>query len=163
MKLLLHVALISAAYVASVQASDVGSRSPGQPGFYGQLDIGGIGRPQVVYGQPVFIERRNWYPAPVYLRVPPYQYGNWHRYCGRYNACARPVYFVRDDWYRNVYAPRYHRVHPHGRDYAYERYDRRDDRHYDRDNGRNNDRGYDRNYDRRDDDRRDYDRDHGRH
>ena len=109
-KLLAALALVSAAYVASANAADVGvSITVGQPGFYGQLDIGNYnyGPPQVVYRQPVLVERRNWYPAPVYVRVPPYQYGNWRRYCGLYGACARPVYFVRDDWYRNVYAPRY--------------------------------------------------------
>jgi hypothetical protein len=149
-KLFAALALVSTAYVASAQASDVGvSISIGQPGFYGQLDIGSYGRPQVVYAQPVFVERRNWYPAPVYLRVPPQHSNNWHRYCGRYNACARPVYFVRDDWYRDVYAPRYRQAHGHGHghghrhDYAYER-------HYDRD------------YDRRDDYRDDHDRGRGR-
>ncbi len=150
-KLIAALALASAAYVASAQAGDVGvSISIGQPGFYGQIDIGGYGPPQVVYRQPVLVERRNWYPAPVYVRAPQYQYGNWRRYCGLYNACARPVYFVRDDWYRNVYAPRYYQKHGHGygnghgQPYAYQRYGH-DDHHYDRR-----------------DDRDDRDRDHGR-
>jgi hypothetical protein len=154
-KLIAALALASAAYVASAQAGDVGvSISIGQPGFYGQIDIGGYGPPQVVYRQPVLVEHRNWYPAPVYVRAPQYQYGNWRRYCGLYNACARPVYFVRDDWYRNVYAPRYYREHGHGngygngnghgQPYAYQGYgdDHRNDRSYDR---------------------RDYDRDHRDH
>lgn len=141
-KLIAVLALVTAAGAAPAKATDVGvSISVGQPGFYGQLDIGGYGPPQVLYRQPVLVERRNWYPGPVYVRVPPHQYNNWRRYCGLYGACARPVYFVRDDWYRNVYAPRYRhthgQVHGHGRghrhDYAYERYDRRDDRRaYDR-------------------------------
>ncbi|MEO8306580.1 MAG: hypothetical protein ABI616_00900 [Pseudomonadota bacterium] len=138
-KLFAALALVSAAYVASVQAADVGvSISIGQPGFYGQLDLGNVGRPQVVYRQPVLVQRRNFYPAPVYVRVPPYQYSNWRRYCGLYNACARPVYFVRDDWYRNVYAPRYYRApahgpaQPHGQPYAYRRYGHDDHGHDDR-------------------------------
>jgi hypothetical protein len=136
------LALACVAYVASAQAGDVGvSISIGQPGFYGQIDIGGYGAPQVLYRQPVIVEQRYWNPAPVYVRVPPYQYGNWHQYCGRYNACARPVYFVRDDWYRDVYAPRYYRNGG--------RYDNRD-------HGRNG-RG---SYDHRLDDRRDRDRGH---
>lgn len=110
------LALITAACAAPTQAGDVGvSISIGQPGFYGQLDIGNYGRPPVVYGQPVYVEQRYWNPAPVYLRVPPGHANNWRKHCGRYNACARPVYFVRDDWYRNVYAPRYRQVHSHGR------------------------------------------------
>lgn len=152
-KLIAALALVSAAYVASAQAGDVGvSISIGQPGFYGQLDIGGYGAPQVLYRQPVLVERRNWYPAPAYLRVPQYQSGNWRRYCGMYNACGRPVYFVRDDWYRNVYSPRYYQTHGHGngygnghgQPYAYQRNDRHDE-HYDR----NNDRNYDQRYDNR--------------
>ena len=165
-KLLAGLALICAAGVAPAKAADVGvSISIGQPGFYGQLDIGGYGPPQVLYRQPVLVERRNWYPAPVYLRVPQYQYGNWRRYCGMYNACARPVYFVRDDWYRNVYAPRYYREHghgnayghgngkgkgnSHGRDYAYER-----DHNYS-DRGRYDDQRDNRYDDHRDDSRDD--------
>ena len=167
-KLLAGLALICAAGVAPAKAADVGvSISIGQPGFYGQLDIGGYGPPQVLYRQPVLVERRNWYPAPVYLRVPQYQYGNWRRYCGMYNACARPVYFVRDDWYRNVYAPRYYREHghgnayghgngkgkgngnSHGRDYAYER-----DHNYS-DRGRYEDQRDNRYDDHRDDSRDD--------
>ena len=151
-KLLAALALISAGYAATTQAADVGfSINIGQPGYYGQLDMGRVGPPQVVYRQPVVVERRYWNPAPMYVRVPQYQYGNWRRYCGGYNACGRPVYFVRDDWYRNVYAPRYHEVRGHGRGdvyghghsqpYAYQRY--------------GDDHRYDRNYDRRD-----YDRDH---
>lgn len=161
-KLFAALALISAGYAATTQASDVGvSISIGQPGFYGQLDIGNYGRPQVVYGQPVWVERRHWNPAPVYLRVPPRHANNWRQYCGRYNACARPVYFVRDDWYRNVYAPRYRQLHSHGNAYAYQRRDdRRDDRYYDR----REDRGYnDRRDDRRYDDRRDRDHDRDHH
>ena len=60
-KLLAALALIFTAYVASAQAGDVGvSISIGQPGFYGQIDIGGYGPPQVLYRQPVLVERRNW-------------------------------------------------------------------------------------------------------
>jgi hypothetical protein len=147
-KVFAALALISTAFAASTQAADVGlAITVGQPGFYGQLDMGRVGPPQVVYRQPVVVERRFWNPAPMYVRVPQYQYGNWRSYCGRYNACGRPVYFVRDDWYRNVYSPRYHRVHGngyaygHAQPYAYQRY--------------GDDHRYDRNYDRRD-----YDRDH---
>ena len=46
-------------------------------------------------------------PAPVYLRVPPGHAKNWGKHCQRYGACGVPVYFVRDDWYRDVYIPRW--------------------------------------------------------
>jgi hypothetical protein len=50
---------------------------------------------------------------PVYLRVPPGHRKHWSKFCGRYDACGRPVLFVRDEWYTNTYVPRY-REHYHG-------------------------------------------------
>jgi len=89
--------------------------------------------------------------APVYIRAPRDHYRNWGRYCGRYNACSRPVYFVRDEWYSNVYAPRYRQ--------NYHLRDRRDDRRDYQQDRRDDRRDYhdDRRDDRRDrrDDRRD--------
>ncbi len=128
---------------APALAADVGvSISIGHPGFYGQLEPGGYSRPPVIYRRPVLIQRmpRGEMREPLYLRVPAGHSRNWRRYCSRYDACGRPVYFVRNDWYNNVYAPRYREEH-------------RDGRRNDRDN-RNNDRD-----DRREDNRRDNDRD----
>lgn len=119
--------------------ADLGvSISIGQPGFYGQLDIGNVARPRVLYSRPIIIDRtpRGVVYEPVYLRVPPGHSRNWRNYCGRYNACGRPVYFVRDDWYNNVYVPYYRQ---HYRDYRNDR-DWRDDRNW-RDNDRD-DRDY---------------------
>ena len=116
----------------------------GEPGFYGQINIGnGYPAPEVINPQPVVIQPAPAYvgAAPIYLRVPEDHQRDWGRWCGRYNACGRPVYFVRDDWYRNSYVPVYHRDHDrdwHGHD------ERRDD------HGRDHDRGYDRHDDRGD-------------
>jgi hypothetical protein len=44
---------------------------------------------------------------PVYLHVPPGHAKDWAKHCSKYNACARPVYFVKDDWYNNTYVPYY--------------------------------------------------------
>lgn len=80
-----------------------------QPGVYGQINISGFDRrPEVVYAQPMIIERPARYVAvePIYLRVPEVQIRSWRSYCGRYNACGRPVYFVRDTWYQREYVPR---------------------------------------------------------
>ena len=134
-KLIAALALIGAARAEPARDADFGvSISLGQPGYYGQLDLGRYGAPQVVYRQPVVVQRRHWNRAPVYVRAPPGHYKNWDRHCDRYDACGRPVYFVRDDWYRNVYAPRYRQLNGRrdNHDYAYERYDRRDDRSDDR-------------------------------
>jgi uncharacterized protein YjbJ (UPF0337 family) len=80
----------------------------GQPNYYGGLNIQGFPNPQLYYSRPILIQPLSpEYDQPVYLRVPPYQRQNWGAYCGRYNACQRKVYFVRDNWYRSIYAPRY--------------------------------------------------------
>ncbi len=109
---MLMAATLVAISVAPSHAADVGvSVSIGQPGFYGQIDIGDYPRPRVIYEEPVIIERRRVVEQPVYIRVPPGHRKDWKRYCGRYGACGRPVYFVRDDWYNNDYAPRYRERH----------------------------------------------------
>jgi hypothetical protein len=102
------LAFISAS--APTSAADVGvSVSIGQPGFYGRIDIGDYPYPQprVIYSRPIIIERQLEVYEPLYLRVPPGHAKNWKRYCGRYAACGRQVYFVQDSWYRNEYIPAY--------------------------------------------------------
>lgn len=124
-KLIAAIALAAAACAAPAFAGDVAiSIRIGEPGFYGQLDLDNGYRPRVLYREPVVLDRRYRNYAPIYVRAPREQSRNWGRYCGRYNACGRPAYFVRDDWYRDVYAPRYRQQH--GRDW---RNDRRNDRH----------------------------------
>ena len=119
------VSLVLLSASATASAADVGvSVSIGQPGFYGRIDIGDYPYPppRVVYSRPVIIERQVEVYEPMYLRVPPGHAKNWKRYCGRYEACGRQVYFVQDSWYRNEYAPAYREHHGnHG-------YDRDDDR-----------------------------------
>ncbi|TAL71339.1 MAG: hypothetical protein EPN79_04750 [Burkholderiaceae bacterium] len=116
-----------------------------QPGVYGQINIGGgYPPPAVVYPQPVLIAPGPVAGPPMYLYVPPLYQRNWRRYCGRYHACGRPVYFVQEQWVRD----RYHHEHPEWRG---DRHDRRDwhggpdhDRHGDkggRDHGNHGDRG----------------------
>ncbi|NVM77137.1 hypothetical protein FHW83_002943 [Duganella sp. SG902] len=121
---------------ASAFATDVGvSISVGQPGFYGRIDIGDYPAPQLIYRQPVIIERPVHYveSAPIYLRVPPGHAKNWAKHCGKYHACGQRVYFVQDNWYNNTYVPRYRERHGGGPD----RYDdRRDDRRDYRDDRR---------------------------
>lgn len=114
-KLLAALALTSAACAAPAFAADVGlSISLGEPGFYGQIDVGSADRPRLINSRPVVVQNRYRNLAPVYLRVPVAQQRNWKRYCDRYSACMRPVYFVRDDWYQKDYAPRYRQQHGNG-------------------------------------------------
>ena len=96
-------------------AANVGiSVNIGEPGFYGQLDIGNYPPPALLYPQPVIVRPVVVAQPPIYLRVPPGHARHWDRYCSRYHACDRRVYFVQDQWYRQEYAPRYLREHPHG-------------------------------------------------
>ncbi len=109
--------LVSLMGVAEVCAADVGvSVSVGEPGFYGQINIGGFPPPELIYSRPVLVAPPVGYaPPPMYLRVPPGYERHWGRHCRKYHACGVPVYFVRDQWYRNVYVPHY-REHWRGRD-----------------------------------------------
>jgi hypothetical protein len=109
------VIIMAVAFAVSAEAADVGvSVSIGQPGFYGQLDIGNFPQPQVIYSQPVVIAppyRGVAPPPPVYIHVPPGHEKKWKKHCHKYNACDRPVYFVRDQWYNNTYVPEYRARH----------------------------------------------------
>jgi hypothetical protein len=130
------IATVIAASFSTTQtmAADVGvSVSIGQPGFYGQLNIGDYPAPQVIYRQPMIIERGNINRPPVYLRVPPSHRKHWRRYCREYNACGERVYFVQDNWYNQEYVPRYQEQH-HDR-----REDRGDEQRNDRGNGQQGD------------------------
>jgi hypothetical protein len=119
--LLIASTLALAALTApAAHAGDVGvSISVGQPGFYGQIQLGGgYPPPTVVYTEPVLVERVYAPPPPIYLRVPPAHYAHWARHCGFYRACGRPVYFVREDWYARTYAPAYYGPEYYGPAYS---------------------------------------------
>jgi len=136
----------------NAQAADVGvSISIGQPGFYGQIDLGNMRQPPVIYAQPVLIERVVVRPAPVYLRVPPGHEKKWSKHCQRYNACGRPVYFVRGDWYEREYVTHYR-----------DQYDSDQGRW--RDDGRqgDDDRGHGKHKDKGKDKEKNKDKDHGK-
>ena len=100
---LLTALLLSAAAVPAFAAVSV---SIGEPGFYGNIDIGRRPPPRVYNEQPIYVGPRVAGAQPMYLRVPPGHQKHWERNCGRYNACGRPVYFVHEDWYRQQYAGR---------------------------------------------------------
>ncbi len=98
------------------------------PGVYGQVQFGNAPPPPVVYAQPRVIVRepRGQVLEPMYLHVPPRHSKNWRRYCREYEACGRPVFFVRSE----EYEPGYRKGRGRG-------HDRRDhegdhDRHEDR-------------------------------
>ncbi len=95
------------------------------PGVYGQVQIGNEPPPPLVYSQPMLIEVQPAPPPAIYLHVPPGHARNWRKHCREYNACNRPVYFVRSDEYEsdNVrrsaereHSRRWDDDHQHGRD-----------------------------------------------
>ena len=147
MKSIILGAALFAAASAPALAQSNDSITLGQPGFYGRVDIGDyVPRPVVYAPQPVIIAPRAHYAAaPIYLRVPPGHRRDWRRFCGRYEACGRPVLFVRDDWYTNTYVPRYRDYHygpRHGYRGGPEFHGRGPDRGWDRDRGWEHGRGH---------------------
>jgi len=112
-RFILSIALCAAPLLAQAQVGV--SVNIGQPGFFGQIDIGNLPTPPVVYAAPVIVEAppAGAVYAPLYLRVPPEHHRDWGRYCHQYNACNRHVYFVTDDWYHNTYVPHYSHEHEH--------------------------------------------------
>ena len=80
-----------------------------EPGVYGRIEIGSQPPPPLLYPQPVIITR----PAvvvvqpPMYLYVPPGHAKDWRKHCGKYNACARQVYFVQETWVQDRYEERH--------------------------------------------------------
>ena len=146
-RLICATAIAVAAIATPAFAADVGvSITVGSPGFFGRIELGDFRAPPVLYTRPVVIVRppRGVVVEPIYLRVPPGHSKNWKKYCARYDACGRPVYFVKDDWYRNVYAPRYRKEHrEHFRE---ERHEDHGNKHHERHDEAN--RGDKKNHDR---------------
>jgi hypothetical protein len=98
-----------------------------QPGVYGRIDIGNA-PPPVVYEQPVLImpPARPVRMEPLYLHVPPGHAKKWSKFCYKYDACGRPVYFVRSDEYVH---DSYYARRGYEHDYARYRYVDHDDHH----------------------------------
>lgn len=109
--LALTAAWVAGTFGAAQAQPNVGvSIGINQPGVYGRINIGNLPPPQLVLPQPVIISQPRVVVErqPVYLYVPPVQQQDWRRYCGRYNACGQPVYFVQERWVRE----RYEEQHP---------------------------------------------------
>jgi hypothetical protein len=94
--------------IAPASAQDVRVTISGEvaPGVYGRVDIGGRPPPPVFYPQPVVIVRpvKPGPPlTPIYMHVPPGHAKDWSKHCKKYNACNRPVYFVKSAEYEPGY------------------------------------------------------------
>lgn len=135
MKKLVLAVLAACAVAPALAGPNVGvSIGINQPGVYGRVDIGNYPQPALVYAEPIIVAPPQVVVQrqPIYLYVPPGHQKNWRNYCGRYNACGQPVYFVQDRWVRERWE------HEH-RDERREHFDRRDDgpqgKHWDNDRG----------------------------
>ena len=99
------------------------------PGVYGQIAIGNNPPPPVVNVEPVIVGQPIVGAPVMYLNVRPEESRDWARYCGRYNACGRPVHFVRVDprepWWDH------HNEHLRGEEHY-----RHEEEHYRRDDER---------------------------
>ena len=109
--------------IATAQGISVNATITGQvvPGIYGQVVIGDRQPPPVVYAQPVLIAPPPAAvyaaPEPIYLHVPPGHARHWREHCAEYQACNRPVYFVRSAEYEPGYRHHDHdHDHGHGHD-----------------------------------------------
>jgi hypothetical protein len=137
------LALCSIATASGALAADVGASiqiSP--PGVYGRVDIGQFPQPQLIVSTPIIVEPAKMGPRialePIYLWVPPEHRAHWAEHCAEYRACAHPVYFVHDDWYRKHVLGARQRDEERDRDRQWhDRDDRgREDHDHDRDRAR---------------------------
>ena len=137
------VALVAAVPLVHAQSVSVNATITGEivPGVYGQVVLGNRPPPRVVYAQPVVavpvVVARAVPMEPIYLHVPPGHAKNWRKHCHEYNACNRPVYFVRSAEYEPGYRPDRRREHEHG--HHGDHRDRDDDRGDDHGHGHHDD------------------------
>jgi hypothetical protein len=142
MRVITILALLSAGAASHAGGVDIRVMLSGQvvPGVYGQVNIGNESPPPVVYAQPMLIEPQRAPPPAIYLHVPPDHAKNWRKHCHEYNACNRPVYFVRSREYDPEYQ-RHYQDHEREREMERQRWQERE-RDQDRDHDRNHDRGH---------------------
>ena len=103
LKTLVAAAMTAAAAQALAQDVRVIVSGEVAPGVYGRVDISNGPRPPLVSPDPVVVVRQARAPGPVYLHVPPGHAKNWSKHCKKYNACNRPVYFVKSAEYEPGY------------------------------------------------------------
>jgi len=96
------LAALAAATTAPAQPREHVNITAGGPlraGVYGRIELSGASPPALLSPRPVVASKALGPPqqGPLYLYVPAGQVRKWGTYCGRYDACDRPVYFVRMD------------------------------------------------------------------
>src|SRR3979411_1207952 len=143
LSVLLSVLAIGVVPLAQAQNVSISATITGEvvPGVYGHVALGNRPPPPLVYAQPVVavpvVVAERMPMEPIYLHVPPGHARNWRKHCHEYNACNRPVYFVRSAEYEPGYRPdrRKEHEHAHHDDHG----DRKDDRGDDHGHGHHDD------------------------
>jgi hypothetical protein len=141
--LLSAVAWVAVVPLAHAQSVSITATITGEvvPGVYGQVVLGNRPPPPLVYAQPLVavpvVVAEPVPMEPIYLHVPPGHAKHWRKHCHEYDACNRPVYFVRSAEYQPGYRPdrRQEHEHAHHGDHG----DRDDDRRGDHDHGHHDD------------------------
>ncbi len=116
MKTLALLTLAAATLLPVHAATNIGvSIGINAPGQYGRIDINNYPQAVLATQEPLIYRpsRVVVQQQPIYLYVPQAQQAHWGRHCGQYQACGRPVYFVREDWVRGQYEQE--RQHAHER------------------------------------------------
>lgn len=145
-------ALLGSAAQAAIPFANATVEGALAPGVYGRIEIGNAPPPPLLYVQPVIIQRPPVYvqQPPLYLHVPPGHAKKWSKHCSRYNACNRPVYFVKvngdDDFERRRGKDRNRGFENRRDDRDYRDY--RDERHDDKGRGKGHDKGHGKGHDR---------------
>lgn len=119
-------ALLGGAAQAATSYANATVQGALAPGVYGRIEIGNAPPPPLVYMQPVIIQRAPVLvqQPPLYLHVPPGHAKKWSKHCASYNACGRPVYFVRvrgDDVYESRKGKGSYRGYEEHRDHGHDR------------------------------------------
>ena len=99
--------LTLAAAAISVTAAGVVSAKDTDPGIYGAIDVSRFPKPATLNSRPVtaVVPAKRAKAKPIYVHVTAGEARHWHGTCQTYNACAVPVYFVTEGWFRTVYLP----------------------------------------------------------
>lgn len=98
----------------------------GDPAYYGPLDVRDLPPPRLVYAEPVVIvPAPRAAPEPLYIRVPPGHAKHWDKHCRKYHACDRPVYFVDDGWYNEVYVAKHGKHDKRDKQDKHDKHDKR--------------------------------------
>src|SRR5205085_6645525 len=113
------LALVAAVPLAHAQSVSINATITGEiaPGVYGRVVLGNRPPPPLVYAQPVVavpvVVAEPVAMEPIYLHVPPGHAKHWRKHCHEYNACNRPVYFVRSAEYEPGYRAVRRQEHGH--------------------------------------------------